>query len=122
VFGEEGEAAKEGGGGGRLKQKQLMPDEGGDKYVFGDDDDDDAAADDDVAECNFFEAACEAAAIALAKLLLPAKQSQNLNSTIKNIGCSKCSKLAYTLVANNHNARIMTGRGGGVKFRVAFEY
>jgi hypothetical protein len=49
-----------------------MPDEGGNKYVFGDDD-----ADDDVAKCNFFEAACEAAAIALAKLLLPAKQSQN---------------------------------------------
>lgn len=72
MFGEEGEAAKEGGGGGRLKHRQLMPDEGGNKYVFGDDD-----ADDDVAKCNFFEAACEAAAIALAKLLLPAKQSQN---------------------------------------------
>ncbi len=94
----------EGGGGGRLKHKQLMPDEGGNKYMLGDDDGE--------AKCNFCEAACEAAAIAFARLLLPAKQRQNPYSTILNIGCSECSKLAYALVANNHNARIITGRGG----------
>ncbi len=112
MLGEEGEAAKEGGGGGRLKHKQLMPDEGGNKYMLSDDDDDDAAANDDVAKCNCFKAACEAAAIALARLLLPAKRSQDPNSTVINISCSKCSELAYALVANNHNARIMAGRGG----------
>ena len=114
MWGEEEEAAKEGGGGGRVKHKQLMPDEGGNKYMLGDGDDDDAAA--DVAKCNCCKAACEAAAIALARLLLPAKRSQDPNSTmimsLINIGCSKCSELAYALVANNHNARIMTGRGG----------
>ena len=113
-MGEEGEAAKEGGGGGRLKHKQLMPDEGGNKYMLddGDDDDDAAAANDDAAKCNCCKAAFEAAAIALARLLLPAKRSQDPNSTMINISCSKCSELAYALVANNHNARIMTGRGG----------